>query len=154
MSKQQRRPSIADPSTAKSKITNLFWWNTVETNDCVVELVCRADQDCELLFPACDHMCTLQQMWGRQSCYHYDVTLVCDITLASDVTLVTWGGSNHPFLNSGYTLEKQSVPFPCMKHCQFLMWTTLTCKNHLIFTSTISLLIHALVQMHAFLQLA
>ena len=64
VSKRQRRQSIADPPMAKSKITNVFQWNTAKNNDGVVDLICRADpassevelQDCELSSPACDHM--------------------------------------------------------------------------------------------------
>ena len=68
MSKLQRRQSTADHPMVKSKITNLFQQNTAETNDSVVELVCRADRggsevelrDYELSSPACDmyvHVC-------------------------------------------------------------------------------------------------
>ena len=62
MSRRQLGKSTADPTTAKSKITDLFERTTAETNDGVVELVCRADpdgsevelQDLELSFLACD----------------------------------------------------------------------------------------------------
>ena len=62
MTKRQSRQSTADPPTAKSKITHLFQRNMAETNDGVVELVCRADpdgselelQDHELSSTACD----------------------------------------------------------------------------------------------------
>ena len=66
MSKRQCRQSTADPPTVKSKITDLFQWNTAETSSGVVEPVCRVDpggsevelQDCELSLPACDiHVC-------------------------------------------------------------------------------------------------
>ena len=43
MSKWQRRPSTADPPTAKSRIIDLFQRNTAKTNNGVVELVYRAD---------------------------------------------------------------------------------------------------------------
>ena len=62
MSRRQHRQSTADPPTAKSKITDIFERNTAETNDSVVELVCRADpggsevelQDRELASLACN----------------------------------------------------------------------------------------------------
>ena len=91
MSKRQRRQSPADPPLAKSKITDLFQRNTAETNDGVVELVCRADpggskvelQDCELLSPACDiHVCCDE--CGEEQA----VTLVTSL-LSRDITLIT-----------------------------------------------------------------
>ena len=88
MSKQQCRQSAADPLTAISKITDLFQQNTVETDDGLVELVCRADpgdsevelQDCELLSPVVTYM---GECGDEQA-----VTLVTS-PLSRDVTLIT-----------------------------------------------------------------
>ena len=79
MLKRQRRQSRADPTTAKSKITDFFQQNTAETNDGIVELVCRVDpggsevepQDRELPSPAYDNM--LRRMCGRTSCDNRDM---------------------------------------------------------------------------------
>ena len=91
MLRWQRRQSTADPPTAKSKITDLFQPNTVETNDGVVELVCRVDpggsevelQDGELSSPACDiHVCC-DECGDEQA-----VTLVTS-PLSRDIALIT-----------------------------------------------------------------
>ena len=75
MSKWQRRQSTAVPPTVKSKITDLFQWNTAETSSGVVEPICRVDpggsevelQDCELSFPACDIHVHCDERWGQQA---------------------------------------------------------------------------------------
>ena len=61
----QRRQSTADPPT-KSKITDPFQRNTPETNDGVVELVCRADpgsSEVEL------HDAELSSLIGVRTCW-------------------------------------------------------------------------------------
>ena len=100
MLRRQRtcRQSTADPPTAKSKITDLFQRNTAETNDGVVELVCRADpdgsevelQDRELSFLACDiHVRMYDKCGDEQAGNLVTSSLSRDVNLIRDVKLIT-----------------------------------------------------------------
>ena len=88
-----------------------------ETNDGVVELVCKADpggnelqvQDRELASPAWDP--TLRWLGGQKSSHRSDVRtsrdLSCHVTslISRDLDHGTWRGSNPPFQNPGYAHE-------------------------------------------------
>ena len=73
----------------KSKITDLFQRNKAETNNGVVELVCRADpgcseveiQDHELLSPACDLHVYCDKCGDEEAVTLVMSPLSCDVTL-------------------------------------------------------------------------